>query len=221
MANYMLADEEFKSRAELERLLTAGRDDKGHLDPVEDPYLELLLGLLLERHPEAEAKIGAGVSHWVVFENSVDTLYTSTGYRPMRVDGTGPIKFSYMDVLKEPTPKALFQEALTLEAIHVTLDFRLRAFDSGPVPCARNRCVITHHKGARAEHLSPSRRVLHDNFLASRGIDFTQVELVKHPRESGFRLVDRELAGIWVQYQKDNLDGMGITCAKGCSQSDT
>ena len=210
MPKYLVGVIEFDSKAHLKRVLAGAKFEQPHLTRVSDPSIAETLSSLIELDDEAGDKIGAGIDHWVVFDNSVDTLYRSTGFRPMRVDGSGPVRFSYMDVIDKPTRKQLVQEALTLEAIQITLEWRQAQFDDGPAKCARSGDLIEHYKDAQAIHLSPPRRVLHAHFLSGEGLNFDTVEIVKHPTDSGFRLRDRSLAERWCTYQREHLTGMAI-----------
>lgn len=210
MAKYIAGVVPYNSKAHLKRVLSAAKLDQPHLARVTATGISETLNALLELHDEADEKIGVGIDHWVVFDNSVDTLYTSTGFRPVRVDGSGPVKFSYRDVIDKPTHRQNAQEALTLEATSITLGWRQDQFAAGPVECVRTGELIGHYKDAQAIHLNPQRRVLHSQFLESEGLTLETVGLEKHPTDSGYRLQDRGLADRWLQFQTDHLDGMAI-----------
>lgn len=210
VAKYIVGTVEYTSKKQLKQELSNAKLEKEHLSVVTDPVIVETLTALLELHPDADDKIGDGIDHWVVFDNSVDTAYTSTGFRPVRVDGSGPIKFSYTDVIDKPSHKQLVQEALTLEALPITLDYRKSRFGNGPVVCCRTGEEIYDYKDAQAVHLDPPRRILHADFLKRVGLSYGEVALEKHPTDSGYRLRDRVLAERWCDYQAHHLDGMAI-----------
>ena len=208
MAKYILGSGEYESKAYVTRKLSAYKEDKPNGHRVDDAEVVQILTALLELDSDATEKIGAGVDHWIVYDN-VDLRHNSRGYRVMRVDGTGPIKFGYGDVLKAPSQQALVQRALTDEALDLTLSWRKQQFENGPVETPAG--VVTDFLNARAVHASPTRLELHKQFLRSEGLAFNTVALEKRTApESGYRLADRDLAGRWRRYQEDRLSGLAI-----------
>jgi len=202
------------------RILKEGKyNDDGSLKQdgtvVTDPLVISVLNALIELDVDATEKIGAGIDHWVVFSNrDLRPNRNSTGYRIMRVDGTGPIKFGYGDVLTPPTPRTFVQRALTDEVAGLMVEFRRRQFATGPVYCANTGLLIDDFINSKAVHHDPSRSELHEAFLSSEGLTFETVGLKKQtPPKSGFLLADRSLATRWVNYQRARLDGVHLVYA--------
>lgn len=77
-------------------------------------------------------------------------------------------------------------EALTKEALEITRLFRTDAFAGGPVQCALTASEVPEKTMADVVHLNPTRAQLHQKFLASEGLTYETVEMIKHPTESGF-----------------------------------
>lgn len=120
------------------------------------------------------------------------------------------VPFSYTDVISPPKQQALVAEALTREALEITRQFRTDAFSSGQVQCALTTREILVKTMADAVHLNPPRAQLHQKILASEGLIYETVEVIKHPSEPGFRLADRDLAERWMKFQNRHLDGLAI-----------
>lgn len=101
-------------------------------------------------------------------------------------------------------------EALTKEALEITRQFRTDAFASGPVQCALTAREVPEKTMDDVVHLNPPRAQLHQKFLASEGLTYETVEMIKHPTESGFRLADPDLAERWRKFQNGRLEGLAM-----------
>ncbi|TDK25847.1 DUF3223 domain-containing protein [Arthrobacter crusticola] len=213
---YQVGEYHFSRKGQVKEILSKelGRLEVG--EEVADTYVSGLLTALAREHPEAEDKIGKGIEHWVVCSNR-DLGYASNGFRAKQTGREGLIPFSYSDVLSPPRQRARVAEALTFEAIDITRQFRTDAFREGPVRCADTGEVLIVKTLADAVHREPPRGQLHRMFLASEGLSYDTTELVKHPSESGYRLVDRALAQRWRSFQAAHLEGMAIVKRRASS----
>lgn len=209
MAKYVVGEFSFAKKGEVEQLLRSVLEELEVGAMVTDSFVADLLTSLAREHPEATEKVGAGIEWWVVASNK-DLGYTSKGFRAKQRGRDELVRFSYTDVLRPPKQRALVAEALTQEALDITRRFRTKAFAGGPVQCALTGKMIPEKTMADAVHLAPPRGQLHAAFLESEGLTYESVELVKHPVESGYRLVDRQLAERWRTFQEENVDGMAI-----------
>ncbi|MBT2555531.1 DUF3223 domain-containing protein [Arthrobacter sp. ISL-5] len=209
MARYVVGEFSFAKKGEVEQLLRSVLEELEVGALVTDPFVADLLTALAREHPAATDKVGAGIEQWVVASNR-DLGYTSKGFRAKQLGRDEPVRFSYTDVLRPPKQRALVAEALTQEALDITRRFRTEAFAGGPVHCALTGKMIPDMTMADAVHLTPPRGQLHETFLESEGLTYESVELVKHPVESGYRLVDRELADRWRNFQEEHLGGLAI-----------
>ena len=206
--------------AKAKRILKEGKcNEDGTLKAdgtvITDPQVISVLNTLIELDVDATEKIGPGIDHWVVYSNrDVNPNRNSAGYRIMRVDGTGPIKFGYGDVLTPPKPRTFVQRALTDEVADLMVEFRRQQFSAGPVYCAKTGVPIDDFINSKAVHHNPTRSQLHEAFLSSEGITFETVALEKKaPPKSGFLLADRSLAARWRDYQRARLDGIRLVYA--------
>lgn len=206
------------TKAAVKRLFSSYLRSRAPGERVDDPEISELLSKLVLRHPEAAEKIGPGIEFWVVCSNR-DIGYASKGFRLKQVNHDELVRFSYLDALKMPSRKDLVAEALTLEALEITREFRTEAFRNGPVCCAKTGVVITKKTDADVVHWRPRRQELHLSFLMSEDLNYEAVELVKHPTESGMRLKDRALAERWCDYQREHLGGLVIELAPRSKQS--
>ncbi|AOY70775.1 hypothetical protein ARZXY2_1222 [Arthrobacter sp. ZXY-2] len=209
MAKYVVGEFSFAKKGEVEQLLRSVLEELEVGARVTDPFVADLLTALAREHSEAVDKIGAGIEYWVVASNK-DLGYTSKGFRAKQRGRDDLVRFSYTDVLRPPKQRAMVAEALTQEALDITRRFRTEAFANGPVQCALTGKLIPEKTMADAVHLTPPRGQLHEAFLASEGLTYDSVKLVKHPVESGYRLADRELAERWRSFQESSLNGMAI-----------
>ena len=209
MAKYVVGEFSFAKKGEVEQLLRSVLEELEVGARVTDPFVADLLTALAREHSEAVDKIGAGIEYWVVASNK-DLGYTSKGFRAKQRGRDDLVRFSYTDVLRPPKQRALVAEALTHEALEITRRFRTEAFANGPVQCTLTGKFIPEKTMADAVHLTPPRGQLHEAFLASEGLTYDSVKLVKHPVESGHRLADRELAERWRSFQTDHMGGLAI-----------
>lgn len=209
MAKYHIGEFIFPRKGEVTELLKGVLAALEPGERVSDLYVSNLLTALAREHHDAAAKIGNGIEYWVVASNK-DLGYVSKGFRAKQIGRDELILFSYTDVLNRPKQHTLVAEALTHEALDITRKFRTHAFANGPMKCALTGSVIPDKTMADAVHLNPSRGQLHQMFLASEGLTHENLELTKHPTESGYRLVDRDLAERWRTFQSEHLGGMAI-----------
>lgn len=209
MAKYQIGEFDFPRKGEVAELLKAVLAALEPGERVDDLFVSNLLTALAREHQDAAVKIGNGIEYWVVASNK-DLGYVSKGFRAKQLGRDELILFSYTDVLNRPKQRTLVAEALTQEALDITRRFRTHAFANGPVKCALTGTMIPDKTLAAAVHLAPPRGQLHQMFLASEGLTYESLELTKHPTESGYRLVDRDLAQLWRTFQAENLGGMAI-----------
>ncbi|WP_165838092.1 DUF3223 domain-containing protein [Pseudarthrobacter sp. AG30] len=209
MAKYEVGEFTFHTKREGRELLKSVLEALDAGERVADSFVSNLLTALAREHSEAADKIGEGIEYWVVASNK-DLGYTSKGFRAKQRGRDELVLFSYTDVLSPPKQQALVAEALTREALEITRQFRADAFASGPVKCALTAKEIPEKTMAYAVHLNPPRAQLHQTFLASEGLTYETVEIIKHPAESGFRLADRDLAERWRKFQNEHSDGLAI-----------
>lgn len=177
---------------------------------VSDPDVVRTLNELIQLDVDATEKIGPGIAYWVVYSNR-DQKWNSAGYRIMRVDGTGPVKFGYNDVLRLPTREVYVHRALNDEAADLMVQFRISQFAAGPVYCVETQVLIDDLLNSKAIHVDPTVGELHAAFLASEGTTYEEIGLIKRDLPlGGYSLADRTQAERWVEFQRARLDGVRL-----------
>lgn len=212
MAEYIVDQYSFPSKAAAERYLSEMLNSHEEGAQVSDPELIGFLTALALRHPNPAEKIGNGISHWVVMRNNdlPDFASSHLGFRIVQIDSPEPVPFSYSKITSPRSDEAKFASALDLEALEVTRGFRREKFASGSAICDDSGELISDIHDAQAVHRSPGRGELHQMFLAKERKTFDEVEIYKPGGSSAYRLVNRELADRWVEFQKEHLGGMRI-----------
>jgi hypothetical protein len=105
------------------------------LDQYKDDLIELV-----KKHPEAEEKIGCGISYFFVGK----AAYGTKCFFIKRLDGTST-DFSYITSVKakSKTIKQSFIDALRLISTEQTRQFKKEAFKNGPVFCEISKQPLT------------------------------------------------------------------------------
>ena len=209
--NYYAGSHQFASRAAVKRYIGDRLEALSVGTRVADAKLQEVLNALASEHPRPQEKIGAGIEWWVVSSNA--DLHHRSGNKGFRIKQRGRVElvdFSYTKVLYPPSDIQQLRTALTEEARDITEQFRTDAFKDGPVCCIWTGELISKKTDGQAIHVNPPRSVLYELFLAQEGISVSQVALEAHPGISGKRLVDRDLAARWREFQHAHLDGMAI-----------
>jgi hypothetical protein len=164
------------------------------------------LAWLLERHPEVDQKIGAGIDYLSVR----DALYGKRCFEVVRIDGTST-DFSFGSCVDGRAPSPL-TEALNALRAEVTEDilrskrewFRKHGDDQGKVACAISGKRVTIEE-AHADHAPPRLfGTLAIAFLTAHGIK-PGPELITPPADNQYQplLADRALAERWRQYHHE------------------
>jgi hypothetical protein len=201
--------------AKVRRILKEGKlDEDGKLMAdgtiVLDAAVVATLNDLIQLDIDATEKIGAGIDHWEIYSNR-DRRRNSSGYRIMRVDGTGPVPFGYGDVLRPPTRETYVHRALNDEVADLMIQFRRSQFEAGPVYCLETQVLIGDFLNSKAVHVSPTCNELHSAFLTNEGLTYGTIGLTKRGLpQGGYLLEDRTLAARWVEFQRARLDGVGL-----------
>jgi hypothetical protein len=180
----------FRTKREAEEYFSAllARQTIGQLIEGSD-YDDLMW--LLQQHPAAGEKIGAGVGGFTTWVTS----YGGRGFRIIRVDGTAT-DFSYLKCIRgSGSHKSLVEKALRAAVKQDIIDFRdayFRTHDlAGHAPCEFSGKPIT-KADAHVDHEAPFYfSALVDSFLAARGLYPEDVEITpSRDNEEGRRLTD-------------------------------
>ena len=131
---------QWKTRSSAEAAFREILRDSGYAvgDTVTDPKHHRMLTEVLERHPDFEEKVGAGVADFFIGRTQdapgVHVGRDAIGIWIRRVDGS-TIDFSYITAIRQHSAKSDAKEALRSEVDHRRLAFRDAQFaeDGAPV----------------------------------------------------------------------------------------
>lgn len=202
--SYTVAGEFFGTQKELvERVQSIIRTSKNKvpLDMIDSAFVMNLL----ERHPDAEQKIGCGVDYLYVNENPMYPGERNRGFYLVRTDGTHT-DFSYRECLK-PTPhkKKVFN-AMRAAIESDTLAFKNAAFSKSSVlTCPDTGKPIT-FAGSHVDHVAPLTFVfLVDNFMSLVGLSFDDIALTPSgDNQFQDKFADKQIEKAWQKYHAEN-----------------
>lgn len=198
-----LGGQVFKTKTSLQeyiRGIVAKYKDEQQLDMFDTAFVLALL----EQHPQADTKIGAGVERIIVRRNPV--YRRNRGFHLFRIDGTDT-DFSWVECLT-PTP----HHKKVIRAMRVlvepqTMAFKQQFFDNTAEP----RCALTGEPiafvGSHVDHMPPfTFEVLVQEFCDRCGINLESVPLRDEMADNKYvDLIDDDaLAMSWVQFHKEH-----------------
>jgi hypothetical protein len=189
----------FPTKKAAEDAIRAIRDSVPIGKPIPPAALSFMLDVL-ERHPDAEQKIGVGVASMYV---GVDREHGTKCFFLTRTDGT-ETDFSFKHCLTPRSPLQDLKSALRAEVAGQVINFRDNAFAEaadGRITCPITQARIT-TKESHIDHEPPQTfDIIAKDFIAAQKIDPQKVEILGY--EDGAtvkRLADRQLAGLWLIY---------------------
>lgn len=202
--SYTIAGETFGTQKDLVarvRAIIRGCRNMQRLDVLSQAFVLDLL----ERHPDADQKIGCGVDYLYVDENPKYPGERSRGFRLVRVDGAST-DFSYWECLK-PTPhRKKVLNAMRAKTEGDTLAFKNSAFEGkSTIICPDTGKPIT-FTTSHVDHVAPlTFPVLVDGFLSATGLIFDDIKL-RPSGDNQFQdeFADESLAEEWRKYHADN-----------------
>lgn len=172
----------------------------------------LFLFRLLQRHPSAARKIGNGIRHFEVRENTVDRHVTRGfwAFRFPQPDGGFSedypeiIKFSYLHCIKprskEDSNRKGFRHAIDDQCAAFLASGRV---DSDTWICPRTSRRVVLSECPQTDHVVPFERLLQD-FLKSKELTISDVTLKKCADDAiEFFLADERLEADWKQYHRE------------------
>lgn len=162
------------------------------------PEHAAFVGDVLERHPEREQKIGAGVASFQVQDNG-----GTMGFWLTRIDGSRT-DFSFLSCLSAPSAAQKARAAFRREIRDQIVAFRAAAFDwQSLVPCAVSGELVS-IGNAHVDHCPTFESLLRDfESLHLLTLDDVAVEPTRDG-ETDTRLADRDLAKRWADYHREH-----------------
>lgn len=164
---------------------------------------------LLERHPDADLKIGCGVASIYVADNPVFPGKRSRGFRLCREDGS-ETDFSFWECIRSTPHRKNVCSSMRVVVEADTIAFKQSAFDcadNGVLICPDSAEEIT-FLTAHVDHKEPkSFMALVASFLESEGLKFDDIA-VEPTSDNKYqdKLVDVTLAERWRAFHRENAD---------------
>lgn len=141
-------------------------------DQITDPGHDLMLRELLDLHPDAAEKIGAGVDHFYVGLTRDGDKYNvrsnATGIWIRRTDGTD-VDFSYRTCINDHTLESDAKEGLRLAVEDRRLDYRQARFDDGTFASDISGTVFADREDGHVIYDNPSWGQLTYQFAQAEG----------------------------------------------------
>jgi hypothetical protein len=170
----------FLSKKKAEDFYRDIRDKYAIGQQTSDEHTRLLIDLI-NIHPEAEQKIGLGISHFSV---GIDEHYGTTKHFVIhRIDGSST-DVSFLQAIKGKNGRRDRLIALRIAVEDQILDFRTSCFSTQvEFTCPLRGISITQEK-CHIDHTPPNTfMVLVDNWLKDRGLNMSDIEITL-PRDS-------------------------------------
>jgi hypothetical protein len=195
-----IAGETFATKAAAEKRVRAVRDAYPDGVPLVGDDLALVFDLLL-RHQNASQKIGVGVAAIRVI---TDRVYKTRCFEVVRLDGS-TTDFSFKHCLTPRTPLTDFRSACRNAISAQVIEFKARAFASGPVVCALSGAPLGFHE-CQVDHMPPLTfsRLLRE-WVEANGVDPIAVQIGGYGDGVTLRMIeDPALHESWVEYHRAN-----------------
>lgn len=179
------------------------------------PEWQEFLIAMLERHPEAESKIGVGVDHFTILSNGYGDKDYCKVFCIVRTDGSTET-FSYKNCLKPKSCVELAYMALRREVSDQVIAVKTRAFSQADtivcpiVKKLEGRDVPITFTTSHVDH-NPEFKDIVDSFLCSECIELDDIRTEQSATELAKVMVDRELAARWKSYHLDKFRGCVVS----------
>jgi hypothetical protein len=165
------------------------------------PEHAVFLHDLIERHPDAERKIGCGVARFSVDQDS----HNGQCFWLTRHDGSRT-EFAFKWCITPQLPKQAFTIACRNGVLGQVLAFRDAAFNgSAQIPCAISGVLVS-IADSHIDHTPPDTFAsLRDRFISDCAIDWESVPL--SGREDGCtykQIADPEVLRLWREYHQEH-----------------
>lgn len=158
---------------------------------------------VLDRHPQAETKVGCGVASMTVRTNPV--YRSNRGFYLIRVDGTGT-DWSWTECLNPtPHPRKVIR-AMRVLVEPQTLAFKHAFFAKGPQVCELTGALIT-FVGSHVDHIPPlTFEKLVADFLEEYRLDIGAIPLRDELADNNYvdAIDDDFIAVRWIEYHRSH-----------------
>lgn len=194
-----LPSKSFKSKSEatayFKEMLNRYHDGD-ELNPEDDE----ILFELLQRHPNTDEKVGAGVK---CFYRDPSPIHPSSCFHLERIDGT-TTDFSYTSCISgnPPTLSQQFYEACRYAVSRGLIDKKVKLFKDagGTMLCGKTGTQLTIHE-AEYRHTTPSFREIVRDFISDYNISVSPTQLT-HSSDMQYvtKFADSTIENLFIKY---------------------
>lgn len=199
MAKITIGPLDFRTKAAAKEFFRAIRDAYGSGERLSEEDAAHL-HVLIARHPEAEAKIGCGISHFTVERDVV--FGTTRHFTLHRVDGSST-DFSFHACVDGGNGRSDRLEALRREIEEQITSFRDMRFSQGPVVCPYLGVELT-PAGSHVDHMPPNTFMrIAEEWMQARGLSYEQIEITP-PRDNQLvtRMTNPGQKSEWAEFHR-------------------
>lgn len=194
---FNIAGSQFRTKTAAKAFVAQLRDGYSDGVSISGPDASFLAELLT-LHPEANDKIGCGVSHFTV---ATDTVFGRTRHFVVHRQDGSSTDFSFHACFDGWKDRRDCLEALRRTVEPSVLRYRDRQFASGPVTCPFLSCQLQPDT-CHVDHVSPNTFLaLVESWLATRGLDIADIQITP-PQDNQLvaTLTDELQRSDWVAY---------------------
>ncbi|MEZ4614736.1 MAG: DCL family protein [Caldilineaceae bacterium] len=166
------------------------------------------IGDLLNNHPQAEQKIGCGISSIFVKQNPV--FHGNRGFWIRREDGT-QTDFSFMECLSPSSQKKKVLSAFRAAVEPFTFAFKQQFFDSladGIATCDYTGQVLT-FVGSHVDHKPPNTfEKIFSDFIDNEDLDIAKIELLGGAQDNLIQdeIADPTIKDRWITFHNQQAE---------------
>lgn len=187
---------------------------------------DLMLRELVDRHHDADEKIGAGIDHFYVGLTKDGDRFNvrpdAIGFWIRRIDGT-TADFSFLTAIRNHGSKQNVKDAMRRSVDNDRMAYRAKRFADGPVICALSGATIHDRDQAAVIYTSPTWEQLTYRFAQTvGGWDAVEVHSGHGGVTVGTRFTEPEMEEQWLAFHDAHArrDVAGLSAAARRGRSD-
>ena len=209
---YHIGDLSFKSKKDCENYTRTLIHSLGCCEIKKEHPEYIFFKNLIQRHPNSDEKVGAGIDFFYIEPNPMMKKYYQTMIR--RIDGT-QIDFSWVQCCNER--KRSTQELLT-RAMRTAVKEDVIKFKQNqrPLICSVCKAMGELYEDYHVDHHNPSFQTLKDTFLIKRESPVSFEDCKKY-NLTLFKDEDKKFKNDWIDFHNENCN-FQILC-RGCNFS--
>jgi len=202
---------EFSSKKELQQFARNLMKLLGPQEFESGPIFNFFVGMV-QRHPDAEKKLGSGIKKIIISPNKIQPKYME--FVLLRTDGT----YEDISYKKCSTGIKTNDRANLIQAMRWAIDDQISSFKASTVDilavCYMCGCDLkSENVDIHVDHVTTFKE-LSEGFLSDyKGVIPTEFDDHAKSNAAIFRKEDSEFEQAWTKYHKDNAD-LELACSK-------